>query len=147
MGRFAIVYVSFLNVACAAGFTFVLASPVASQQYQFKSAAFVFRTDGCDAVPQISATAEGLVNGERKSHELKVNQTAKPGVYAVFQSWAPEGQWVVNLKGVCGNATAGAIVPVGLKGFNRESSKILSHKATDSEIEEVLKTVPAGGRK
>ena len=138
--------VMLLMLAGAEGFTFVLASPVASQQFQFKSATFVFRTEGCDsAAPQITATAEGLVKGERKSVELKVASGPKPGIYAVFQNWPPEGQWLVNLKGACGNMTAGAIVPIGPKGFIRESSKILPRPATDSEIETALRT--QGGKK
>lgn len=146
MWRFLIANVITPMLALADGFTFILASPVASQQFQFKAATFVFRTEGCDsATPQISATAEGLVKGERKSIELKVASGAKPGIYAVFQNWPPEGQWLVNLKGACGNVTAGAIVPVGPKGFIRESSKILPRPATDSEIETALRT--QGGRK
>src|SRR5229473_579579 len=85
----------------AEGFTFTLGSPVASQDFQAKAAAFVFRTQGCaePAKSQISGTAEGLVKGARRSVPLKVVAMTKPGVYAVYQSWADEGEWVVNLKG------------------------------------------------
>ena len=79
-------------VACAAGalalaegFTFTIGSPVASQDFQVKGAAFVFRTEGCaePAKAQISATAEGLVKGARRSVVLKVdaddpNQASTP---------------------------------------------------------------------
>ena len=100
MWRLVIVNAAILMLAHAEGFTFVIGSPVASQQFQFKAATFVFRTEGCDTgTPQISATAEGVVKGERKSVELKVVPAAKPGIYAVFQNWPPEGQWLVNLKG------------------------------------------------
>lgn len=148
MWRLVIANVILLALAEAEGFTFVIGSPVASQQFQFKAATFVFRTQGCDsATPQISATAEGIVKGERKSVELKVAPGAKPGIYAVFQSWAPEGQWLVNLKGVCGNLSAGAIVPIGPKGFIRESSKFFPRPATDTEIETSLKAITPGGKK
>jgi hypothetical protein len=129
-------------------FTFVIASPVAAQDFQMKSAAFVFRTEGCtDAQPQLSATAEGMVKGARRSVALKVLPGSKPGVYAVFQMWPSEGQWLVNLKGTCGNTAAGAIVPIGPKGFIRESSRILPRPATNSEIEASLTALNAGGRK
>ena len=116
----------------AEGFTFTIGSPVASQDYQAKGAAFVFRTDGCaePAKSQISGTAEGLVKGARRSVALKVVAMTKPGIYAVYQNWPAEGEWVVNLKGTCADATAGAIVPIGPKGFIRESSKFFPRPAT-----------------
>ncbi len=133
----------------AEGFTFTIGSPVASQDYQAKAAAFVFRTEGC-AEPgkaQISGTAEGLVKGARRSVVLKVTAMTKPGVYAVYQNWPPEGDWVVNLKGTCTDASAGAIVPIGPKGFIRESSKFFQRPATNAEIETSLRALAKGGNK
>ena len=133
----------------AEGFTFTIGSPVASQEFQMKSAAFVFRTEGCaePAKAQISGTAEGLVKGARRSVILKVAAGGKPGVYAVFQNWPAEGDWVVNLKGTCANASAGAVIPIGPKGFIRESSKFFQRPATDAEIETSLKALMQGGNK
>src|SRR5271169_2370047 len=100
-------------------FKFTIGSPVASQDFQMKSAAFVFRTEGCaePAKSQIGATAEGLVKGARRSVSLKVMASAKPGIYAVYQTWPAEGDWVVSLKGTCAEANAGAIVPIRGNGF------------------------------
>jgi hypothetical protein len=136
-------------LALAEGFTFTIGSPVAAQDFQSKTAAFVFRTDGCaePAKPQIAGTAEGLVKGARRSVALKVMATSKPGVYAVYQNWPAEGEWVVNLKGTCADANAGALVPVGPKGFIRESSKFFPRPATDAEIETSLKARTQGGNK
>jgi hypothetical protein len=142
--------------ACAAallvvaeGFTFTIGSPVASQEFQMKSAAFVFRTEGCadPAKAQIGGTAEGLVKGARRSVVLKVASGARPSVYAVYQNWPAEGDWVVNLKGTCANASAGAVVPIGPKGFIRESSKFFPRPATDAEVETALKALTQGGNK
>lgn len=134
-------------LAIAEGFTFVVGSPVASQDFHFKAATFVFRTEGCNGVvkPKISATAEGINNNQRRSIALKVVAGSKPGVYAVFQSWPKEGEWVVNLEGSCGNASAGALVPIGPNGFVRESAKFFSHPATNAEIDASLKAL--GGNK
>ena len=114
-----------------------------------KSATFVFRTQGCaePAKAQISGTAEGLVKGARRSVTLKVAAAAKPGVYAVFQNWPAEGDWVVNLKGTCADAIAGAVIPIGPKGFIRERSKFFPRPATDAEVEASLKALPQGGNK
>jgi hypothetical protein len=135
--------------ALAQEFKFTIGSPVASQDFQFKSAAFVFRTEGCadPAKSQIGGTAEGIVKGARQSVALKVVASAKPGVYAVVQTWPADGNWVVNLKGTCSSANAGAIVPIRGNGFVRESSKFFSRPATDSEIDAALKALAQGEHK
>jgi hypothetical protein len=149
MLRFAIAACAAAALVLAEGFTFSVGSPVASQDYVAKGAAFVFRTQGCaqPAKPQISGTAEGLVKGERRSAALKVVALTKPGVYAVYQGWPVEGEWVVNLKGTCADASAGAIVPIGPKGFIRESSKFFPRPATKAEIEASLKDIAKGESK
>jgi hypothetical protein len=127
------------------GFSFTIGNPVASQDFHFKTAAFVFRTESCadPAKAQISATAEGLVKGARQSVALKVMAASKPGVYAVTQSWPAEGDWVVSLRGTCGSASAGAIVPMGPKGLIRESLEFFARPATDAEIDASLKALGA----
>ena len=45
------------------------------------------------------------------------------------------------------DASAGAIVPIGPKGFIRESSKFFPRPATDAEIETSLKALAQGGNK
>jgi hypothetical protein len=134
-------------LALAEGFTFTIGNPVASQDFQMKAAAFVFRTNGCaePAKSQISATAEGLVKGARRSVALKVMAASRPGVYAVFQNWPAEGDWVVSLRGVCASESAGAIVPIGSKGFIRESAKFFPRPATSVEIETSLKDLAQSG--
>ncbi len=133
----------------AEGFTFMLGSPVAAQDFRAKMAAFVFRTQGCadPAKSQISGTAEGLVKGARRSVALNVSAMSKPGIYAVYQNWPAEGQWVVNLKGTCTDAKAGAVIPIGPKGFVRESARFFPRPATDAEIEASLKALAQGGSK
>jgi len=136
-------------LAFAEGFTFTIGSPVASQDIHAKAAALVFRTDGCadPASAQVSGNAEGLVKGARKSVPLRIAPMSKPGVYAVYQTWPGDGDWVVNLNGTCASAHAGAIIPIGPKVFIRESAKFFPRPATDAEIEASLKTLAQGGAK
>jgi hypothetical protein len=124
-------------------FTFVIGNAVASQDFQYKSAAFALRTEGCadPAKAKITAAAEGLVNGARRSMSVKVMPSQRPGVYAVIQSWPEEGAWVVSLRGVCGSENAGAIVPFGPKGMIRESAKFYARPATNAEIDAALKAL------
>jgi hypothetical protein len=149
MLRFGIAAWVLASSALAAGFTFSIGSPIASQDFRTKSAAFVFRTEGCadPTKSQISGTAEGLVNGVRQSVALKLMESSKPGVYAVIQNWPSQGEWVVALKGRCADANAGAIVPIGPNGFVRESAKFLPRPATNAEIETSLKALAQGKNK
>ncbi|MEO8593056.1 MAG: hypothetical protein ABI759_07030 [Candidatus Solibacter sp.] len=148
MLRMGIVLLGITTLAWGQGFTFTLGSPVAAQDFQFKSAAFVFRAEGCPEPDklQLSAIAEGVVSGERRSVTVKVMPASKPGVYAIAQSWPVEGKWVVILKGACGGQTAGALVPVGPRGFLREAAKVLPRPATSGEIEAALKIFTDGGK-
>jgi hypothetical protein len=138
------------TLAFAQDFKFTIGNAVASQDFQMKAAAFVFRTEGCaePAKSQIGATAEGVVKGERRSMALKVMTSAsRPGVYAVYQMWPAEGDWVVSLKGTCAGANAGAIVPIGPNGFVRESTKYFARPATSAEIDASLKALAQGEKK
>ena len=137
------------TAAFAGTFSFTLGNPVASQDFRTKTAAFVFRTEGCadTSHAHISGTAEGLVAGTRTSVALKVTETAKSGVYAVYQTWAPNGQWVVNLNGTCDGSSAGAVVPIGASGFIRESAKFFTRPATAAEIDAALQALSQGRQK
>ncbi len=145
MVRLIFVTCALAALALADGFSFEIGSPVASQDFRTKTSAFVFRTQGCadPAKSHIEGSAEGLVNGMRRSVALKVTALARPGVYAVEQNWPVEGAWVVNLKGTCANANAGAIVPIGPHGFLRESSKFFQRAASPAEIDASLKGLTA----
>ena len=45
----------------------------------------------------VSGTAEGLVDGQRRTIELDVRPTSRSGVYAVQPNWPDEGHWVLKL--------------------------------------------------
>jgi len=128
-----------------AGGSFVLTigNPVAANVPQVKSAVLVVRPDGCGepAKSQITGTAEGIVNGARRSVPLKLTPLPTPGVYAIFREWPAEGVWVVSLTGKYIGATSSAIVPIGPKGFMRESSKFLPRSASEDEIQTSLKAL------
>ena len=45
----------------------------------------------------VSGTAEGLVNGARRTVSLEFRATSRPGVYALQQQWPSEGVWTLVL--------------------------------------------------
>jgi len=126
----------------AQAFAFEVASPVAAQDYKLKAANFVFRTTGC-ADPgkvQVSALGEGIVDGARRSVQMTVHASSKPGAWAIQRQW-DAGRWVVVLKGACGELQAGAIVPVREYGFIREAVKLYSHAPAPGEVDAALKAL------
>ena len=149
MWRLDIGSVAVAALAFAQTFTFTIGSPVASMDGRSKLAAFVFRTEGCAdaAKAQVDGTAEGLVQGARKSVALKLTAMSTPGVYAVYPTWPADGDWVVSLRGTCADASAGALIPIGPGGFIRASSKFLPRPATAAELDAALHALSQGRRK
>ena len=68
---------------------------------------YTVRTFQCSnpASMAVSAVAEGLVNGERRSVPLQV-RNAKNGRYTFARGWPDGGRWVVRLTLGSGNAPA-----------------------------------------
>lgn len=63
----------------------------------------------------ITGSAEGLVNGERRSIPLEFERTSSPSVYTLDQQWPAEGDWLLVIQ-VEANADAGLIVELGADG-------------------------------
>jgi len=67
----------------------------------------------------IEGTAEGFVNGERRSIKLKFTDTARPAVYGLSRQWPTEGVWTLVIKmsrGENGEDGATAVVELGTDG-------------------------------
>src|SRR5438874_13568587 len=65
----------------------------------------------------VSGTAEGIVNGERRSVKLEFAPTGREGVYALRQTWGQEGTWTLVIKANQGpDDAATAVVDLGPDG-------------------------------
>lgn len=65
----------------------------------------------------VSGTAEGIVNGQRKSVTLVFTPTSRPGAYALRKQWGETGVWtLVILVKQQENDIAQALVEVGADG-------------------------------
>src|SRR2546422_10908968 len=65
----------------------------------------------------LTGTAEGIVNGERRSIKLEFSETTRDGVYALKRMWPSDGVWTLVIKANQGPddaATAG--VELGPEG-------------------------------
>ena len=65
----------------------------------------------------VTGTAEGMVNGERRSLKLDFAETSREGVYALKRSWPQEGTWTLVIKANQGpDDAATAVVDLGPDG-------------------------------
>jgi hypothetical protein len=83
----------------AGGFALQIGRPSANQEAQAKNALLVVRGYACVAPEKttLSAVAEGLVNGRRKSIPLKLIPLSGESTYAVTRQWPAQGKWVITL--------------------------------------------------
>jgi hypothetical protein len=103
--------------ALAGGFQLSVETPSSSSDPQMKDVVLVARTYGCHqpADAKLSATAEGLVNGARKTVALELRSIGS-GVYAIKQQWPSEGTWVLALTGAYNGMTSSVLVELGPNG-------------------------------
>src|SRR2546425_8037566 len=65
----------------------------------------------------VTGTAEGIVNGERRSLKLAFTETSREGVYALKRSWPEEGTWTLVITANQGPGDgATAVVDLGADG-------------------------------
>ena len=65
----------------------------------------------------LTGTAEGIVNGERRSIKLEFSETARDGVYALKRMWPSDGVWTLVIKANQGpDDAATAVIELGPEG-------------------------------
>lgn len=65
----------------------------------------------------VTGTAEGIVNGERRSIKLEFGETARAGVFALKRMWPEEGTWTLVIRVNQGpDDAATAVVDLGPDG-------------------------------
>ena len=75
-------------------------APVSPFDPDARGAAFLVHAMERDHVPQVSeltATAEGLVNGRRQTMTVRLDATRRPGVFALRKQWPTDGTWLVRV--------------------------------------------------
>jgi hypothetical protein len=131
------------------GFTLQVGPPVAGNAPSTKNAVFVVRPGDCPdpAAARITARAEGLVGGARRSLPLSITALPTPGVHAVKKEWPDGGAWIVNVVVACAGKTSGALVTLGPKSsYRRDGVKMIPHEPTEQEIDASLKALSGGQR-
>jgi hypothetical protein len=143
----AVVALASARAAFAGGFRINIEAPNSSDA-ELKGAALLVRTDGChqpwDA--DVSATAEGMVDGKRQSLKLELSRTSR-GVYAIKKQWASKGVWVIAITGRYNGITSSALVEMGSNGTvrisrdNRVAARTVQRTLTSQDIDAALNSL------
>lgn len=133
------------TLAYGGGYWLEFANPSASTEPAARGAIALVRAVGCGEPSKstVTASAEGLVKGERKSVPLQVVSLSSPGVYALKGDLPGDGAWVLSVSGTYLSASAGAIVPVTPNGFERKKAKLSQHTPLRADIDALLSGMAA----
>ena len=54
--------------------------------------------EGASPLSAVSGTAEGIVNGQRRSMAIRFDTTPTPGIFAVRKQWPSDGTWLLQIS-------------------------------------------------
>ena len=83
------------------------------------------------------ATAEGVVNGARKSIPLKLLSLSAAGTFAVTREWPDEGTWVIKMVAVnpeYRDYATSAVVPIRNNAAETHAIRRYYHAPTENEL-------------
>ena len=99
--------------------------PKPARKHSKVGAVLTVKASGCHdpATAKVTATAIGMVNGERREIALKVMPLSGAGMFAIAQQWPREGKWVIQLVGRNGEQFTNTLVGAGPDGVDRTRFK------------------------
>jgi len=127
----------------AGGIRVVVSDPAGNVEAQQNHAVMVAEITAClpGAKTAMSATAEGIVDGVRKTIPLRVMALAKQGTFAVAREWPLEGKWalilVASYPGHKGFASS-VIIPADKDTFRWDAKQEFYHVPTNAEVAAIL---------
>ena len=132
------------GTAMAGGFWVTVESAHSSRPGMGSQTVLVVRPAGCHE-PQdatLTATAEGIVNGQRRSLPLKL-VAISPGVYEIAREWPAQGTWVVAVNAEYRGLARAAITRLGLGGAI-PAKLAMSQDGTIGEVQPFNRKLTAG---
>ena len=117
-----------------------LGNPEANAEARKMNAAVVIKAAGCHdpATAKVTATAIGVVNGERRTIPLEVKALGGAGEFALTQQWPKEGKWVIQLVGKNGEQFTNTLISAGPDGLDRLHAKFDMKAFSKSDVEAML---------
>jgi hypothetical protein len=127
----------------AGALTLEITNPAGNTEAQAKHLVLLARTTACSAPERtsITATAESVANGKRRSLALHVVPLSTAGTFGVAQEWPAEGKWAVRLVAhnpEYKNYATGALVPVTGATVDFAAAQRFFHEPTEAELASIL---------
>ena len=127
----------------AGGLRLEVGNPSANPEAAAKGAVLVVRITACQSPEKttITATAEGIVDGSRRTVPLSLVSLSAPGTFAVARQWPAGGRWAIKMTATnpdYKNYATGVIVLTDKNSFDWASVKHVYHAPTDAEVDGVL---------
>jgi hypothetical protein len=123
------------------GFYLQLGNPEASPEARKLNAVVTVKSAGCVKPDQskISATAIGVVNGERREIPLKLEPLSTPGMFAIARQWPNQGRWVIRLEATNGSLFTSLLAGAGPDGVDRSHYMSAHQQFGSADIEAMLR--------
>jgi hypothetical protein len=116
-----------------------IGNPAANREALAKHAVLVARITACHSPEKtaVTATAEGVVDGTRKSIPLSVISLSIPGTFAVTREWPVKGTWAVKMTATnpdYKDYATSVVVPLLENSLQWGAVKHYFHAATEAEV-------------
>lgn len=118
-----------------------------------RNAAFLIHTyhHGDHIRPELRATLEGLIDGQRRTIGARIEATSRPGVYAVRVQRPASGAWIAVVRMRADRAPATALVTLGARNAvlavdvptEQQDGWHIPREVTEAEIAAALRGVRA----
>jgi len=114
-------------------------NPASNPEAMKNHAILVARITACHAPGEttVTATAEGVVDGVRKSIPLKVISLSASGTFAVAREWPEQGAWAIKLVATnpeYRDYATSVLVPIRNDSVQLSAAKHYFRRPTDAEV-------------
>jgi hypothetical protein len=140
MRKTLVVLLALAGQVLAGGFFLQLGNPEASAEARKLGAVVTVKAAGCHdpAAAKVTATAIGVIQGQRRTIPLEVKALSEPGMFAIVGQWPKEGKWVVELAGTNGDLFTNTLVAAGPNGLDRAHAKFEMRKFASADVDAML---------
>ena len=129
----------------AGGLFLQFSDAAGNEEAQAKHAVLVTRVTACTSPgkTEVSAVAEGFIDGKRQTVPLRVMALRTPGTFAVAKEWPDKGTWAIKMTATnpeYKNYSFCALVPFKNNNVQPAEVKRYFREPTGAEIDAMLRS-------